>query len=119
MVRSPLFLTRFPLGPVEISIHAPCAMCVLKQRQDSILHSERISANRKLSNFAAAKQFTRLVLPAPALRLCARIFFYAATAAQEARMQRGCMQQTAARTAFWREIKRVAAKRAAKSRKIA
>ena len=32
MARSPLFLTRFPLGPVEISIHAPCAMCVLKQR---------------------------------------------------------------------------------------
>src|ERR1700719_622459 len=31
MVRSLLFLTRFPLGPVEISIHAPCAMCVLKQ----------------------------------------------------------------------------------------
>jgi len=61
MVRSPLFLTRFPLGPVEITIHAPCAICVLKQRgktQFCILSES--SANRKQSQPPTGGQSSQL-----------------------------------------------------------
>src|ERR1700723_4430358 len=66
MVRSPLFLTRFFLGPVEISIHAPCAMYVLKQRgktQFCVLSES--SANRRLLNFAAASNSADSFRPPP------------------------------------------------------
>ena len=75
MVRSPLFLTRSPSGPVEISIH--CSLRHVRFEtawQDSILDPERIVGQPDVIELCRRKAIhsTRFARPCPSA-LCLNI----------------------------------------------